>query len=119
MVRLVVEAVPKKPKPLAERTVEDAYGNTFAAEAVEVMTSEISSVEERVAEPESESVPCKIELPVVVAPPKIVRPVVCPPAPIVVEASDIRPLSKPTSVEVETPYEVTLQGKPKTSSAEA
>src|SRR3989344_8402021 len=48
---------------------------------------------------------------VVVAWPKMVSPPPCVPFPIVVLASDMMPFVKPTNVEVETPYEVTVNGK--------
>ena len=47
--------------------------------------------------------PCTNRFPVVVAPPKIVRPVPCAPPPIVDEAIARMPCVKPTVVEVETP----------------
>jgi hypothetical protein len=103
---MVVEPVrrPLVPKILvAVRAVEEAYGNTFAAEAVEVIMSEMSSVEESVAAPVSASVPWRMELPVVVAPPKMVRPPICVPSPMVEEAVERRPVDC-QSVEVAAPH---------------
>ena len=59
--------------------------------------------------------PPKYELPVVVAPPDIVRPPACVPSPMVDDASEYIPLVKPMSVDVEfafvAPNSVLVNGK--------
>ncbi len=59
--------------------------------------------------------PAKYAFPVVVAPPDTVRPVVCPPAPIVDEAREYIPFVNPMSVDVEfafvDPNVVEVKGK--------
>lgn len=108
MKRLVEEAV------VAVIAVVDAYGKVLAPVAVEVMAPEIASVEVAVIAPPKNEVPEMYELPwtervrdgvvvptpmlpatyalpVVVAPPEIVSPVACPPAPIVEEAKAVSP----------------------------
>ena len=62
-------------------------------------------------EKEEVPVPRTLRSPVVVAVPEIVRPPEAEPLPIVVEAEEMMPVVNPTSVEVETPYEVAVNGK--------
>jgi len=50
--------------------------------------------------PVTENVPCTKELPVVVAPPETVKPVVCAPAPTVEDEYAVKPPLKERSVEV-------------------
>ena len=58
------------------------------------------SVEERVVAPVTASVLWRVVAPVVVAPPLMVRPVVAPPAPMVVEAKEVSPPLKAIREEV-------------------